>query len=158
VSLVLAGGYTASMEPSRERDGDKLWDLTRRSVQVLQWSRRANATETVILGNETTGLPRLQWSRRANATDASGSGRLGAARLDASMEPSRERDGDGSVLSLTHNAAVVLQWSRRANATETSTSTADIVAAIQLQWSRRANATETPVGASAARPVQTLQW
>src|SRR5690606_17517876 len=88
--------------------------------RMLQWSRRANATET--LGGFETEVQAngLQWSRRANATETRQSVRrargptprsfngavartrrrllnalvLLTLRLVASMEPSRERDGD----------------------------------------------------------------
>src|SRR5690606_2902033 len=61
----------ASMEPSRERDGDSAAKLGPRVSTRLQWSRRANATETD--------------ERPAHRGQSDG---------DASMEPSRERDGD----------------------------------------------------------------
>src|SRR5690606_8676263 len=40
---------------------------------------------------------RLQWSRRANATETVGEALLDGLRSGASMEPSRERDGDGTI-------------------------------------------------------------
>src|SRR5690606_18910523 len=85
-----------SMEPSRERDGDEgatLADETRDAY--LQWSRRANATETIL--GDAVGKAWdyfLQWSRRANATETASGG-------------------------LTRKSSGFLQWSRRANATET---------------------------------------
>src|SRR5690606_35095437 len=87
----------ASMEPSRERDGDKLGHVAKKAspLDVLQWSRRANATET-------RSLPR---SRPPSSA--------------ASMEPSRERDGDIAFYDKSRQRFSQLQWSRRANATET---------------------------------------
>src|SRR5690606_26651353 len=131
---------------------------------------------------------RLQWSRRANATETAGGVVTPGPRRDASMEPSRERDGDlsgcrgGSRRTGRFNGAVArtrrrrasaiaanprsrcfngavartrrrhekvadentrfdwLQWSRRANATETRGSQRHLLALRgMLQWSRRAN-------------------
>ncbi len=111
------GRMTASMEPSRERDGVIVEEERRELDPLLQWSRRANATECSSLVMSTSTVWRLQWSRRANATEcdrgivgmcSSLIGFNGAvartrrseeargaalAQWGASMEPSRERDG-----------------------------------------------------------------
>src|SRR5690606_28697406 len=90
-----AEARVASMEPSRERDGDRTSGSSPSSWRMLQWSRRANATET--LGS---GLPRKQTAGRFNGAVARTrrrrpgiGGDLGVPQV-ASMEPSRERDGD----------------------------------------------------------------
>src|SRR5690606_25605400 len=63
---------TASMEPSRERDGDATLRGARNiDSSGLQWSRRANATETLAFLTVLLSLLLLQWSRRANATETS---------------------------------------------------------------------------------------
>src|SRR5690606_20118496 len=130
----------ASMEPSRERDGDltpsgklELSEKgfngavarTRRRLSsavadgtpalVLHWSRGANATETRGVYSSGHPVERLQWSRRANATETC----IWPAALVW--------------------AAHGLQWSRRANATETSVADFDRLVEAWLQWSRRAN-------------------
>ncbi len=57
------------MEPSRERDGVLGSAPLERATLMLQWSRRANATECEIAVSVARGGERLQWSRRANATE-----------------------------------------------------------------------------------------
>ncbi len=108
---------TASMEPSRERDGVLVRALVEPIEVRLQWSRRANATECLFATSSRSHLRLLQWSRRANATEcfrgarrsmratASFNGAVARTRRSvdatarahhvpvASMEPSRERDG-----------------------------------------------------------------
>src|SRR5690606_326149 len=70
-SLIVCQVELASMEPSRERDGDA-GDAEENPMMkaMLQWSRRANATETARLVESC-------------CTESA-----------ASMEPARERDGD----------------------------------------------------------------
>src|SRR5690554_3088958 len=100
------------MEPSRERDGDNLPSAATAADLALQWSRRANATETCI-------------SRTAPSPD-----------VVASMEPSRERDGDETRKRRRgHACGGALQWSRRANATETYKIWSFERNLISLQWS-----------------------
>src|SRR5690554_4653348 len=82
------------MEPSRERDGDLPELFADIGEIALQWSRRANATETLLLRSLSPYSLLLQWSRRANATETQPIPYLLGDRLLASMEPSRERDGD----------------------------------------------------------------
>src|SRR5690606_1681976 len=87
---------------------------------LLQWSRRANATETEDFRVNPPDAEQLQWSRRANAT-----------------ETCRRR-------GWRQRPELWLQWSRRANATETCVTLPRAYAVKSaLQWSRRANATET---------------
>src|SRR5690554_3757909 len=86
----------ASMEPSRERDGDLVACPACGVVRdKLQWSRRANATETRFGPFSAQAEHGLQWSRRANATETP------------------------STVSSSRSPTPRLQWSRRANATET---------------------------------------
>src|SRR5690606_11847057 len=97
VLAVLRATQAASMEPSRERDGDVVdYIQVLDGVKGLQWSRRANATETPCITARTTSLHQawLQWSRRANATETAQRKLDERLRKRASMEPSRERDGD----------------------------------------------------------------
>src|SRR5690554_4449276 len=171
------------MEPSRERDGDvERGEGVEIDREALQWSRRANATET--------------WAGDESQPH----------HVNASMEPSRERDGDEPGLGLPIRAQIPLQWSRRANATETDRVGRapsrirrfngavartrrrpcawargthgragfngavartrrrqpglglPIRAQIPLQWSRRANATETVRAGSEQVIIFTLQW
>src|SRR5690606_4491740 len=68
---------------ARTRRRHHFWPVTCRAAVSLQWSRRANATETT--------LPRRPLAR---------GGRL------ASMEPSRERDGDFGVLIKFNSSCV----------------------------------------------------
>src|SRR5690554_5949308 len=103
------------MEPSRERDGDlgSVRLLYRRDR--LQWSRRANATETFAS------------SFRSRATSCGFNGAVARTR--------RRLEFPGV------NDAYVqeLQWSRRANATETWRGSSPTCGWSPLQWSRRAN-------------------
>src|SRR5690606_31062472 len=80
----LGQGFNGAVARTRRRPAVVLDGLT--EAQALQWSRRANATET---------CPRHV-------------ARLNAQR--ASMEPSRERDGDARVASSPSAAEKVLQW------------------------------------------------
>src|SRR5690606_22965310 len=89
-------GRRASMEPSRERDGDMSSSAPPKLRHWLQWSRRANATETC---RGLTGAPRL--ARQASMEpsrerdgDTFDPEESPATEALASMEPSRERDGD----------------------------------------------------------------
>src|SRR5690606_12464062 len=66
----------------------------RLEMAKLQWSRRANATETIADKFEEAREQVLQWSRRANATETAWALLYGGKDVE-------------------------LQWSRRANATET---------------------------------------
>src|SRR5690606_16842115 len=93
----------------------------RAESRALQWSRRANATETDRRARQAVVGRRLQWSRRANATETLPTWRDPAGNLWASMEPSRERDGDELLFLTYYETYGELQWSRRANATETAT-------------------------------------
>src|SRR5690606_16612796 len=86
----------ASMEPSRERDGD---------------ARRRPARDQRDSGFNGA----VARTRRRRGVVA----RPDHARLIASMEPSRERDGDDALPGLVEPTCARLQWSRRANATET---------------------------------------
>ncbi len=121
-------GQLASMEPSRERDGVGNKALADRATAALQWSRRANATEWgsppaspsakrpcfngAVARTRRSVIKRtredheawlLQWSRRANATECLEARAHAAAMRQASMEPSRERDG---VISATAPARI----------------------------------------------------
>src|SRR5690606_29469647 len=132
----------ASMEPSRERDGDTARDVPPPRHQELQWSRRANATETRLPSRDGDGGAGLQWSRRANATETGddcpkcgGTGMLQWSR--------RANATETSLNCATSNTGRQLQWSRRANATETRSRELLLSVPDLLQWSRRANATET---------------
>ena len=86
----------ASMEPSRERDGDAYWYAVN--------GKRARAAS-------------MEPSRERDG-DGQGVGEQPGEDAEASMEPSRERDGDIDGVRY-YGVRSVLQWSRRANATET---------------------------------------
>src|SRR5690606_17234593 len=88
----------ASMEPSRERDGDNPGaPAASGDVSLLQWSRRANATET-------RARPRFRWWRRG---------------FNGAVARTRRRHAYNRTRTRRHGG---LQWSRRANATETGSS------------------------------------
>src|SRR5690606_5016862 len=87
----------ASMEPSRERDGDCASAVpdaasSRCFNGAVARTRRRRRTSVAPCG----GGSMLQWSRRANATETEASAGRAGRRARASMEPSRERDGDNT--------------------------------------------------------------
>src|SRR5690606_9706232 len=132
----------ASMEPSPERDGEARAVARIARMAKLQWSRRLNATESKFDAQGRQKVESLQWSRRLNATerqheplgvrerveasmepsperDGEPPGAHGHCRLrDASMEPSPERDGECFCQMRATRCSAELQWSRRLNATE----------------------------------------
>src|SRR5690606_38242202 len=139
----------ASMEPSRERDGDfAVTAETTSFLAGLQWSRRANATETRVFVGSSPRMafgrfkgavartrrrhvgrrdgvarpPGTQWSRRANATETrvfvGSSPRMAFGRFNGAVARTRRRHVGRRADVASHPG---LQWSRRANATETNT-------------------------------------
>ncbi len=179
------------MGPSRVRDGDGWNVVAIGALRLLQWGRRVFATETIPtlyagvrfrsrfngavacsrrrhepLQSNIAGAGSLQWGRRVFATETG----AGAARChtgrDASMGPSRVRDGDdlahcirsprvpasmgpsrvrdgdpGDAVHVAH--VLLLQWGRRVFATETAEAAATGSKEQVLQWGRRVFATET---------------
>src|SRR5690606_23473293 len=93
---------------------------TASGTTMLQWSRRANATETWSGWDCPVREPgaSMEPSRERDGDLPRPCG-AGLHVDGASMEPSRERDGDDGRL-VRRSADGGLQWSRRANATETS--------------------------------------
>ena len=91
---LLAG--RASMGPSRDRDGESAEAPTvHQAIVSLQWGRRVIATERL---QPLARLPRhrqwLQWGRRVIATESAAEVRAGRDDDEASMGPSRDRDGE----------------------------------------------------------------
>src|SRR5690606_13787435 len=88
--------HDASMEPSRERDGDDRVHQSEalgRRVASMEPSRERDGDPDTTRGHDAPHDP-LQWSRRANATETLHRLEPGKREVIASMEPSRERDGD----------------------------------------------------------------
>src|ERR1041384_596592 len=99
----------------------------------------------------------LQWGRRANATESAASPKPVRKGGEASMGPPRERDGESKPKPLAAREEL-LQWGRRATATQSSPARCCSSPRTALQWGRRANATERPCPPPEICRGSELQW
>ncbi len=97
--------------------------LTRARItadQRLQWSRCVIAAERHVAANEPGRECPLQWSRCVIAAERHVPGTHEAPEADASMEPLRDRSGEGYLDDATNTLDRALQWSRCVIAAESS--------------------------------------